>query len=103
MKNLGGRLAQLGEHRVRNAGVGGSNPLPSTIRFNSLAPFSASHDALKLCNCARFVLALVFPALHSHDFLARCVAIFLRLHECFPQIVLNNDRVAAEHRVRFVT
>jgi putative endonuclease len=25
-----GRLAQLGEHRVRNAGVGGSNPLPST-------------------------------------------------------------------------
>ena len=32
---LGGRLAQLGEHRVRNAGVGGSNPLPSTkfLRF----------------------------------------------------------------------
>jgi SAM-dependent methyltransferase len=26
-----GRLAQLGEHRVRNAGVGGSNPPPSTI------------------------------------------------------------------------
>jgi hypothetical protein len=31
-----GRLAQLGEHRVRNAGVGGSNPLPSTKVFNYL-------------------------------------------------------------------
>lgn len=30
MRFTGGRLAQLGEHRVRNAGVGGSNPLPST-------------------------------------------------------------------------
>src|SRR5579875_489946 len=30
LRTLGGRLAQLGEHRVRNAGVGGSNPLPST-------------------------------------------------------------------------
>ena len=26
----GGGLAQLGEHDVRNVGVGGSNPLPST-------------------------------------------------------------------------
>jgi hypothetical protein len=26
-----GRLAQLGEHGVRNAGVVGSNPMPSTI------------------------------------------------------------------------
>ena len=26
-----GRLAQLGEHHVRNVGVEGSNPLPSTI------------------------------------------------------------------------
>ena len=25
-----GRFAQLGEHNVRNVGVGGSNPLPST-------------------------------------------------------------------------
>src|SRR5882672_11093029 len=25
-----GRIAQLGEHRVRNAGVEGSNPFPST-------------------------------------------------------------------------
>jgi hypothetical protein len=33
-----GRLAQLGEHRVRNAGVVGSNPMPSTrvTRPNSL-------------------------------------------------------------------
>ena len=30
-----GRLAQLGEHRVRNAGVEGSNPLPSTFTENS--------------------------------------------------------------------
>ena len=29
-----GRLAQLGEHRVRNAGVGGSNPPPSTMIQN---------------------------------------------------------------------
>ncbi len=27
----GGRLAQLGERGVRNAEVGGSSPLPSTI------------------------------------------------------------------------
>jgi Mg-chelatase subunit ChlD len=27
-----GGLAQLGEHYVRNVGVGGSTPLPSTIR-----------------------------------------------------------------------
>src|SRR6266567_7717697 len=31
-----GRLAQLGEHRVRNAGVGGSSPPPSTIRVSPL-------------------------------------------------------------------
>ncbi len=37
-----GRLAQLGEHHVRNVGVVGSNPMPSTkshpvlqIRYNS--------------------------------------------------------------------
>jgi hypothetical protein len=28
--SLGGGLAQLGEHYVRNVGVGGSTPLPST-------------------------------------------------------------------------
>ena len=28
--DVGGGLAQLGEHDVRNVGVGGSNPLPST-------------------------------------------------------------------------
>jgi hypothetical protein len=33
--SLCGRLAQLGEHRVRNAGVEGSNPLPSTITQKS--------------------------------------------------------------------
>ena len=31
MKSLCGRLAQLGERSVRNAEVGGSSPLPSTI------------------------------------------------------------------------
>ena len=30
---LSGGLAQLGEHYVRNVGVGGSTPLPSTIRL----------------------------------------------------------------------
>lgn len=29
-----GRLAQLGERRVRNAEVEGSNPLPSTIAWD---------------------------------------------------------------------
>ena len=29
--DLGGDVAQLGEHLVRNEGVGGSNPLISTI------------------------------------------------------------------------
>ena len=29
-----GDVAQLGEHLVRNEGVGGSNPLISTIRFS---------------------------------------------------------------------
>jgi hypothetical protein len=31
-----GRLAQLGEHGVRNAGVAGSNPAPSTKLQGSL-------------------------------------------------------------------
>lgn len=30
LSELSGRLAQLGEHRVRNAGVAGSSPAPST-------------------------------------------------------------------------
>ncbi len=30
-------LAQLVEHRIRNAGVVGSNPIGGTIIFNSLA------------------------------------------------------------------
>jgi hypothetical protein len=30
-ETMPGRLAQLGERRVRNAEVEGSNPLPSTI------------------------------------------------------------------------
>ena len=35
--NRGGDVAQLGEHLVRNEGVGGSSPLISTIFFRSLA------------------------------------------------------------------
>lgn len=38
----GGGLAQLGEHYVRNVGVGGSTPLPST-KPSSLVP--AAHQA----------------------------------------------------------
>ena len=35
-----GRLAQLGEHGVRNAGVVGSNPMPSTIQsLNCTVPY----------------------------------------------------------------
>ena len=34
---FGGRLAQLGERSVRNAEVGGSSPLPSTIFFRPKA------------------------------------------------------------------
>lgn len=33
--NRGG-LAQLGEHNVRNVGVGGSNPLPSTKEIKNI-------------------------------------------------------------------
>jgi hypothetical protein len=33
-----GGLAQLGEHYVRNVGVGGSTPLPSTKLIVSLQP-----------------------------------------------------------------
>ncbi|SPP63166.1 exported hypothetical protein [Nitrospira lenta] len=32
----GGGLAQLGEHYVRNVGVGGSTPLPSTKSLSSI-------------------------------------------------------------------
>ncbi len=32
---MSGGLAQLGEHDVRNVGVGGSNPLPSTTLVDS--------------------------------------------------------------------
>ena len=32
----GGGLAQLGEHYVRNVGVGGSTPLPSTKPLSSI-------------------------------------------------------------------
>ena len=33
-----GGLAQLGEHYVRNVGVGGSTPLPSTTGVNHGSP-----------------------------------------------------------------
>ena len=42
---LSGGLAQLGEHYVRNVGVGGSTPLPST-KPSSLVP--AAHQATPL-------------------------------------------------------
>ena len=35
LANYGGDVAQLGEHLVRNEGVGGSNPLISTIFVSS--------------------------------------------------------------------
>jgi hypothetical protein len=38
ISRLSGRLAQLGEHGVRNAGVVGSNPMPSTNPI-PLTPF----------------------------------------------------------------
>jgi hypothetical protein len=46
-----GGLAQLGEHYVRNVGVGGSIPLPSTKIILTLQPAIALHgcpDALAL-------------------------------------------------------
>jgi hypothetical protein len=42
---LSGGLAQLGEHYVRNVGVGGSTPLPST-KPSSLVP--AAHQVKPL-------------------------------------------------------
>ena len=39
----GGGLAQLGEHYVRNVGVGGSTPLPSTnLIFHACKPKQSS-------------------------------------------------------------
>ena len=37
-----GRLAQLGEHHVRNVGVGGSNPLPSIINMLKIYKYKKS-------------------------------------------------------------
>ncbi len=45
-------LAQLVEHRIRNAGVVGSNPIGGTIYFNDLY--------------ALYVLASFGPPLHPH-------------------------------------
>ena len=36
-------LAQLVEHRIRNAGVAGSNPAGGTISFNGLADIRLTH------------------------------------------------------------
>lgn len=41
-----GGLAQLGEHNVRNVGVGGSNPLPSTIQHDPFLRFEIHGLAL---------------------------------------------------------
>src|SRR5439155_19160441 len=40
-----GRLAQLGEHGVRNAGVGGSSPPPSTIPAEIFFRYPHSNNA----------------------------------------------------------
>ena len=54
-----GRIAQLGEHRVRNAGVEGSNPFPST---KSTFKFHFTADALRVCGCQpRFPLRRCSP------------------------------------------
>jgi hypothetical protein len=41
-----GGLAQLGEHNVRNVGVGGSNPLPSTTQYDPFLRFEIHGFAL---------------------------------------------------------
>jgi hypothetical protein len=41
-----GGLAQLGEHNVRNVGVGGSNPLPSTTQYDPFLRFEIHGLAL---------------------------------------------------------
>jgi hypothetical protein len=43
-----GRLAQLGEHNVRNVGVGGSNPLPSTKSFSPIFTTETNHMSERL-------------------------------------------------------
>jgi hypothetical protein len=43
---LCGGLAQLGEHNVRNVGVGGSNPLPSTTQYDPFLRFEVHGLAL---------------------------------------------------------
>jgi hypothetical protein len=44
-----GRVAQLGEHRVRNAGVGGSNPLSSTTQTQQVEQDAESFYAVLNC------------------------------------------------------
>ena len=43
---MGGGLAQLGEHYVRNVGVGGSTPLPSTKHLPHVLFNSSDSDAV---------------------------------------------------------
>ena len=45
-----GGLAQLGEHDVRNVGVGGSNPLPSTKACERCWPLDIGAEGILLLN-----------------------------------------------------
>src|SRR5690242_13867180 len=56
----GGRLAQLGEHRVRNAGVGGSNPLPSTILTRSAQRHSSPNIQSRISEALKDYSSVAF-------------------------------------------
>src|SRR5215831_17719423 len=68
--NRDGRLAQLGEHRVRNAGVGGSNRLPSTNLFYHLRQQGRGQLHKNCAFCPRSVVSLSFLSLQDEDFQA---------------------------------
>ena len=59
MSAFGGRLAQLGERRVRNAEVEGSSPLPSTISLPAVVPRRVGEHASNAIAPLNFLLLMM--------------------------------------------
>jgi hypothetical protein len=71
-----GGLAQLGEHYVRNVGVGGSTPLPSTTVLNQHflgeSPRITSSLAGRILAPERRLSETISPDTHRANRLVRC-------------------------------
>jgi hypothetical protein len=69
-KQACGRLAQLGEHHVRNVGVVGSNPMPSTKVLSLQSAGTAERfEVVKTCQTVRLETGNAFFTLNR----AQCV------------------------------